>query len=96
MTDKAILTQRELKQYIAQTLLAFRQDVSCEMEIDGEPLEATDNFFGVLYELSERFELDPGQQALACGSEVYSLYNQPADSRQWPLPVAASARVAAD
>ncbi len=93
---RAILTQREIKQYIAQTLLAFRQDVSREMAACGEALEITSDFSGVLYELGQRFELDPGQQALACGSEVYGQYSQPAASQQLPLPVTASALVAAD
>ncbi len=35
-------------------------------------------------------------QPLACGSEVYTQYSQPAVSQQLPLPVAASALVAAD
>jgi hypothetical protein len=77
MTDTPILTQSEVKQYIAQTMLALRQDVSREMEADGEPLEITSDFYGVLYELSERFELEPGQQALACGPQVCRLYDPP-------------------
>ncbi len=88
---RAILTQREIKQYIAQTLLAFRQDVGRDMAACGEPLEITSDFNGVLYELGERFELGPDQQALACGREVYVQYSRPAALQQLPLPVALSA-----
>jgi hypothetical protein len=77
MSDKAILTQREVKQYIARTMLAFRQDVSREMGACGEPLEITSDFYALLYELSKRFELDPVQQALVCGREVCRLYDPP-------------------
>jgi hypothetical protein len=75
--DKPILTQAEVKQYVAQTLLAFRQDVNHEMGDDGEPLEITSDLYAILYELTERFELAPFQQALVCGRQVCRFYDPP-------------------
>jgi hypothetical protein len=75
--SQPILTRDEGKEYVTLTLLAFRQDVSREMEACGEPLETTDDLYAVLYELTERFELDVGQQALVCGLPVCRLYDPP-------------------
>jgi hypothetical protein len=73
-TDTPILTQGEVKQHVAWTLLALRQDVSREMEASGESLESTSDFYAVLYELGERFGLEPDQQLLVCGLQVCRLY----------------------
>lgn len=81
--DRAILTQGEVKQHVAWTLLALRQDVNREMEAAGEPLESTSDFYAVLYELGERFGLELDQQLLVCGLQVCRLYA--------PSPVVAAA-----
>jgi hypothetical protein len=78
--NQPILTQDEGKEHVTLTLLAFRQDVSREMEACGEPLEITSDLYAVLYELTERFELNPGQQALVCGLPVCRLYDPPGSS----------------
>jgi hypothetical protein len=78
--SQAILTRDEVKEYVTLTLLALRQDVSRELAACGEPLESTDDLYALLYELTERFELDAGQQALVCGLPVCRLYDPPGSS----------------
>ncbi len=75
--SQAILTEAEVKEYITRTLLAFRRNLSQQMEAGGEPLETTSDFNALLYELAGWFELDPGQQTRVCGSQVCLLYNSP-------------------
>jgi len=75
--SQAILTEAEAKEYITRIMLAFRRNLSQQMEASGEPLETTSDFNALLYELTEWFELDPGQQTRVCGSQVCLLYNSP-------------------
>ncbi len=75
--SQAILTEAEVKEYISRTMQAFRRNLSQQMEASGEPLETTSDFNALLYELTEWFELDPGQQTRVCGSQVCLLYNSP-------------------
>jgi hypothetical protein len=74
-----ILTESEVKQYVTRTLMAFRQDLEREMAASGSTLEIGTEFelYAVLYDLAQRFELDPVQQALVCTAPVCLLYDPP-------------------
>jgi hypothetical protein len=74
-----ILTSAEVKQYVTHTLMAFRQNLEREMTACGERLEPGTEFelYAVLYDLAQRFELDPVQQALVCTAPVCLLYDPP-------------------
>ncbi len=88
--SRPILTQDEVKEYVTWILLAFRRDLSREMEACGESLEITGDFSAMLYELTGRFELEPGQRSLVCSPEVCLLYDPPDESLVVRQPPAAS------
>lgn len=64
------------KQQIASVMQGFRLDVTRDLEEDGETLEVTSDFSSVLYELGQRFELNPTQHAQACGHDAYGQFGQ--------------------
>ena len=75
--SQAILTEAEVKEYVTRTLQACHRNLSQQMKASGEPLKITGDLNALLYELTEWFELDPGQQTRVCGSQVCLLYNSP-------------------
>ncbi len=77
MSQKPILTQDEVKQYVTKIMMAFRQDIEREMAASGAAMEAGHEFYSVLHDLALRFELDPGQQAVICGVQAQAWLNPP-------------------
>ncbi len=68
--NEHVCTQAEMKQYVAQNLLALRQDLEQE-------LDAGDEFYTLLCDLALRLELDPAQQAVVCDAQPHAWLNPP-------------------
>lgn len=65
-----VCTQAEMKQHVAQNLLALRQDLE-------QGLGAGDEFYTMLCDLALRLELDPAQQAVVCDAQPHAWLNPP-------------------
>ncbi len=65
-----VCSQAEMKQYVAQNLLALRQDLEQE-------LDTGDEFYTLLCDLALRLELDPAQQAAVCDAQPHAWLNPP-------------------
>ena len=68
--NEHVCTQAEMKQHVAQNLLALRQDLEQE-------LDAGDEFYTMLCDLALRLELDPAQQAVVCDAQPHVWLNLP-------------------